>query len=299
MNTLKTAVLMAGLTALLMAIGYWMGNTQGMMFAFVLAAGMNFFSYWYSDKMVLAMTQAQEVGPNEAPQLYDLVHRLTERAGLPMPRLYVTPDPTPNAFATGRDPEHAAVAVNRGLLDVLNADEVEGVIAHEIAHIKHRDILISTIAATMAGALSMLAQWLQFSFMYGGYDRRDREDEGMNPLAALLMVIVAPIAAMIIQMAISRSREYAADEAGGRLSGRPLSLASALLKLERGNEQMPSAANPATAHMYIVNPLHGGGIASLFSTHPSTEDRVAKLEALARELGTATSGHVTAGLGPV
>jgi heat shock protein HtpX len=295
MNTLKTAVLMAGLTALLMAFGYWLGHTQGMILAFILAAGMNFFSYWYSDRMVLAMTQAQEVGPNETPQLYDLVHRLTQRAGLPMPRLYVTPDPTPNAFATGRDPEHAAVAVNRGLLDMLNDDEVEGVIAHELAHVKHRDILISTVAATLAGALSMLAQWLQFSMMYGGYDRRDREGEGTNPLAALVMLIVAPIAAMIIQMAISRSREYAADEAGGRLCGRPMSLANALLKLETANEQLPHDANPATAHMYIVNPLRASSLASLFRTHPPTEERVARLEALARELGTAPRGRIPAG----
>jgi heat shock protein HtpX len=292
MNTLKTGILMAGLTALLMAIGYWIGNTSGMIYAFLIAAGMNFFSYWYSDKMVLAMTHAQEVGPTEAPQLYAIVKRLTERAGLPMPRLYVVPDSTPNAFATGRNPEHAAVAVNQGLLEMLGSDEVEGVLAHEIAHIKHRDILISTIAATMAGALSMLAQWLQFTLMFGGYGGRDRDEEGMNPLAALAMIIVAPIAAMIIQMAISRSREYAADEAGGRLCGRPLSLANALLKLEQGNEMIPSNANPATAHMYIVNPLHGGGLATLFSTHPPTSERVARLEALARELGAAPGGSM-------
>lgn len=285
MNTFKTGLLMAGLTALLMAVGYWLGNTSGMMTAFILAAIMNFLSYWYSDKIVLAMTQAQEVGPAEAPQLYALIRRLTERAGLPMPRLYVVPDPTPNAFATGRNPEHSAVAVNQGLLDVLNTEEVEGVLAHEIMHIKHRDVLISTIAATMAGALTMLARFAMF-FGYGGYDDRDRDRGGMNPLAGLLMVILAPIAAMIIQMAISRSREYAADEAGGRLTGRPLNLAGALVKLERGNEMIPSTqANPATAHMYIVNPLRGG-LASLFLTHPPTEERVARLEALARELGS-------------
>jgi heat shock protein HtpX len=291
MNHLKTAILMAGLTALLMAVGYAIGGTQWMFMAFLLAAGMNFFSYWYSDKMVLAMTQAQEIGPADAPELFAMVKRLTERAGLPMPRLYVAPDPTPNAFATGRNPEHAAVAVNQGLLNMLDRDEVEGVIAHEIAHIKNRDILISTIAATMAGALTMIAQWLQFSLMFGGAGR-DEEGEGMNPLAALVMVIVAPIAAMIIQMAISRSREYAADDLGGRLCGRPLSLAEALLKLERGTEMIPSHANPATAHMYIVNPLHGGGLASLFSTHPATADRVARLEALARELGSGSRGRL-------
>jgi heat shock protein HtpX len=294
MNTLKTAVLMAGLTALLMAIGYWIGNTSGMVFAFILAAGMNFVSYWYSDKMVLAMTHAQPVGPSEAPQLYAMVERLCQRAGLPLPKLYVIPDPTPNAFATGRNPEHAAVAANEGLLNILDADEVEGVIAHEIAHIKHRDILISTVAATMAGALSMLAQWLSYSLMFSGYGRSsDEEGEGMNPLAGMVMIILAPIAAMIIQMAISRTREYAADDLGGRLCGHPMSLANALLKLERGVGMLPSQANPATAHMYIVNPLHGGGLASLFSTHPATEERVARLEALARELGSAPGGRLT------
>jgi heat shock protein HtpX len=258
---------------------------------------MNFFSYWYSDKMVLAMTHAQEVGPTEAPQLYAMVQRLCQRAGLPLPHLYVIPDPTPNAFATGRDPEHAAVAVNHGLLEMLNEDEVEGVIAHEIAHIKNRDILISTIAATMAGALSMLAQWLSFSLMYGGGyghgSSSEEEQQGMNPLASMVMIILAPIAAMIIQMAISRTREYAADEYGGRLCGRPMSLANALLKLERGNQMIPSHANPATAHMYIVSPLHGGGLASLFSTHPATADRVARLETLAGELGSFSGGRIT------
>jgi heat shock protein HtpX len=303
MNTLKTAILMAGLTALVMAIGYWLGSTSGMIYAFVLAAVMNFFSYWYSDKMVLAMTRAQEVGPAEAPELYVLVKRLTERDGLPMPRLYLVPDPTPNAFATGRDPEHAAVAVNQGLLEILNQDEVEGVIAHELSHVKHRDILISTIAATLAGALMLLSRFAWFGMMFGGYGGsgdRQRDDEGMNPIAALITIIVAPIAAMIIQLAISRSREYAADESGGRLTKRPLSLANALLKLERRNESMPSrVATPATAHMYIVNPLHGGALAGLFSTHPPLDERVARLEALARELGTTPRAHVTAQSGRI
>jgi heat shock protein HtpX len=298
MNTLKTGVLMAGLTALLMAVGYWIGNTTGMIWAFVLAAGMNFFSYWYSDQVVLSMKRAQEIGPTEAPSLYEIVRRLTERAGLPMPRLYVVPDPSPNAFATGRNPEHAAVAVNEGLLNLLNEDEIEGVLAHEIAHIKHRDILISTVAATMAGALSMLAQWLQFSMFYGGYGSRDREDNGPNPLALLVAIIVAPIAAMIIQLAISRSREYAADEAGARLCGRPLSLANALLKLEAGTERLPTHTDPATAHLYIVNPLHGGGLAALFQTHPPIEERVARLEALARELGETPRGRLSHERGP-
>jgi heat shock protein HtpX len=297
MNTLKTGILMAGLTALVMAIGYWLGNTSGMVYAFVLAAVMNFFSYWYSDKMVLAMTRAQEVGPAEAPELYALVTRLTQRDNLPMPRLYLVPDPTPNAFATGRDPEHAAVAVNQGLLQLLNEDEVEGVIAHELSHVKHRDILISTIAATMAGALMMLSRMAWFGMVFGGYGGsgdRGRDDEGTNPITALVLIIVAPIAAMIIQLAISRSREYAADEAGGRLTKRPISLANALLKLERRNESMPSpVATPATAHMYIVNPLHGGALAGLFSTHPPIEDRVARLESLARQLGSTPRSSLT------
>src|SRR5436309_9630707 len=215
MNTFKTGLLMAGLTALLMAIGYWLGNTTGMLYCFILATVMNFVSYWYSDKMVLAMTGAREVAPAEAPQLYALVRRLTEREGLPMPRLYIVPDPTPNAFATGRDPQHAAVAVNQGLLEILNEDEVEGVIAHELSHVKHRDILISTIAATMAGALVMLSRMAWWGMMLGGYGggdggERRRDEGGMSPIGALVMIIVAPIAAMIIQLAISRSREYAA-----------------------------------------------------------------------------------------
>ena len=305
MNTLKTGVLMAGLTALVMAIGYGVGGTNGMIYAFGLAAVMNFVSYWYSDKMVLAMTHAQEVGPAEAPQLYALVKRLTERDGLPMPRLYIVPDPTPNAFATGRDPRHAAVAVNHGLLEILNEDEVEGVIAHELSHVKHRDILISTIAATMAGALVMLSRMAWWGMMLGGYGggdggERRRDEGGMSPIGALVMIIVAPIAALIIQLAISRSREYAADESGGRLTKRPQSLASALLKLERQNERLPSpTATPATAHMYIVNPLHGGVLTSLFSTHPPIEDRVARLEALARQIGAAPRSRTSTGRGLV
>jgi heat shock protein HtpX len=276
---------MAALTILVVLLGRMIGGQQGMVMAFLLALGMNFFSYWYSDKMVLAMTNAQPVDAHEAPELYAMVERLAQRAGLPMPRLYVVPDETPNAFATGRNPEHAAVAVNRGLLRILDQAEVEGVLAHELAHVKHRDILISTIAATMAGALTMLAHWAQFAMMFGGYGRgEDEEEGGMNPLAGLILIIVAPIAAMLIQFAISRSREYAADEAAGRLTGRPMNLASALVRLEQTVQMLPSHANPATAHMYIVNPLHGGGIASLFSTHPSTADRIARLQALEHAL---------------
>jgi heat shock protein HtpX len=276
---------MAALTLLVVLLGRMIGGQQGMVLAFLFAIGMNFFSYWFSDKMVLAMTRAQPVEPHEAPELYAMVERLAQRAGLPMPRLFVIPDDTPNAFATGRNPRHAVVAVNRGLLRMLDQPEVEGVVAHELAHIKHRDILISTIAATMAGALTMLAHWAQFAMMFGGFGRSDDEEEGgMNPIAALIMIIVAPIAAMLIQFAISRSREYAADEAAGRLTGRPMNLASALLRLEQGVQMLPSHASPATAHMYIVNPLRGGGIATLFSTHPATADRVARLQALEQAL---------------
>jgi heat shock protein HtpX len=284
MNTLKTAILMAALTALLVLLGRWIGGQEGMILAFLLALGMNFFSYWFSDKMVLAMTRARPLDSQEAPELYALVRRLAERAGVPMPRLYLVPDDSPNAFATGRDPNHAAIAVNQGLLRILDQPEVEGVLAHELSHVKHRDILISTIAATMAGALTLLAQMGQFGLIFGGYDRRD-DDRGGNPLGALLLIIVAPIAAMLIQFAISRSREYAADEGAARLTGQPMNLAHALLRLEQATTAIPSeTANPATAHMYIVNPLRGGGVASWFSTHPSTADRVARLQELDRAL---------------
>jgi heat shock protein HtpX len=256
-----------------------------MIVAFGLALAMNFVSYWYSDKMVLAMTHAQPVDERQAPDLYAMVRRLAERAGLPMPRLYVVPDDSPNAFATGRDPHHAAVAVNEGLLRILNQPEVEGVLAHELAHIKHRDILISTIAATMAGALTMLANFAHYAMLFGGFGRSDDDEEGgMNPIAGIIMIIVAPIAAMLIQMAISRSREYAADHAAGVWTGQPRNLASALLRLEQGTAMIPAHTNPATAHMYIVNPLRASTLASLFSTHPATADRVARLQELERQL---------------
>lgn len=285
MNHVKTGLLLAGLTVLLVLLGRWIGGAQGMVIAFVFAIVMNVGSYWFSDKIVLSMYHAQPVSEAQAPDLYRMVARLCERANLPMPQLYVIPDPTPNAFATGRDPKHAAVAVNEGLLRILDRDEVEGVIAHELAHVKNRDTLISTIAATFAGAITMIAHMAQYAAMFGGYggDRRDRD--GGNAIAMLAMAILAPFAAMILQLAISRSREYEADRVGGEMCGRPLSLASALTKLERGVRAHPMDAQPATAHMFIVNPLRGGGISSLFSTHPSTADRVAKLQELATRMG--------------
>jgi heat shock protein HtpX len=288
MNQLKTAVLLAALTALIIAIGRVLGGYNGMIIAFLFAIVMNVGSYWFSDRIVLSMTHAQELTPQDAPQLYSMVQRLAANAGLPMPRLYVVPDEAPNAFATGRDPNHAAVAVTQGLMRILDQEEVEGVIAHELAHVKNRDTLISTVAATLAGAITGIAQMLQFQMFFGGYGRDD-EDRGGNPLAMIAVVILAPIAAALIQFAISRSREYIADATGARISGRPLDLANALLKLERGAHSVPMHVNPATAHMYIVNPLSGGSLQTLFSTHPSTADRVARLEALAREMGTAPS----------
>ncbi len=248
--------------------------------AFVLAMAMNFGSYWFSDKIVLRMYGAQELSQSDNPALFQTIQDLSGKAGLPMPRVYLIPNDQPNAFATGRDPQHAAVAVTQGILRTLTTDELRGVLSHELAHVKHRDILIGTVAATMAGAISMLAQMAQWAFMFGGGRSSDDRDGG-NPIAGLAMIIVGPIAAMLIQMAISRSREYAADEGGAQMSGNPLSLANALRKLEQKSEQIPMDANPATAHMFIVNPLRGGGIASLFSTHPPTEERIARLEAMA------------------
>jgi len=286
MNQLKTGLLLAGLTVLLVLMGRWLGGTNGMVIAFVLALAMNVGSYWFSDRIVLAMYRAQPITPDQAPELYAIVQRLAERAGLPMPKLYVVPDPTPNAFATGRDPQHSAVAVNEGLLRLLDMEEVEGVLAHELSHVKNRDTLISTIAATIAGAITMLAHMGQWALMFGGFGGdRDREG-GYNPLAALLMIIVAPIAALLLQMTISRSREYQADRTGAEISGRPLALASALAKLEQAARVRPMQVNPATAHMFIVNPLRGEAFAALFSTHPSTADRIARLQALAADMGT-------------
>lgn len=266
---------MALLTVLLVFVGNLIAGQSGAIIALVIAAGMNFFSYWFSDKMVLAMYRAQEVSEAQAPELYNTVRRLSQQARLPMPKVYIIPNDTPNAFATGRDPQHAAVAVTQGIMRTLNQEELEGVLSHELAHVKHRDILIGSVAATIAGAINML-YYIGFFFGFGGDD-----DEG-NPLLALVMLIVAPIAAMLIQMAISRSREYAADRGGAEICGKPLALASALQNLERGVERIPMKTNPASAHMFIVNPLRGGGIASLFSTHPPTEERVKRLREMAR-----------------
>lgn len=277
MNAVKTAFLMALLTILLVFFGQMFGGQNGAMFAFLIAAGINFFSYWFSDKVVLATYRAQEVSEAEAPQLYSMVRRLAQRARLPMPKVYIIPSETPNAFATGRDPHHAAVAVTQGIMRILNPDELEGVLGHELAHVKNRDILIGTIAATIAGAITMLSYIGRFAFFFGG----GRDDDEGSPIAGLLMLILAPIAAMLIQMAISRSREYGADRGGAEISGKPLALASALVNLERGVARIPMQANPTSAHMFIVNPLRGRDFASLFSTHPPTEERVRRLQEFA------------------
>ncbi len=276
MNTMKTFILMAGLTVLLVLVGKWLGGQSGMILAFMIAMGMNFFSYWFSDKIVLKMYGAREIGPSDAPQLYSLVQELAIRAELPMPRVYIIEGDQPNAFATGRNPEHGAVAVTEGILRILSREELAGVIAHELGHIKNRDILIGSVAATIAGAISMIANMAHWALIFGG--RSSDDEEGGNPIGALLMIILAPIAAMLIQMAISRSREYLADEAGARFSGNPNYLASALRKLQMASQRIPMEAKPATAHMFIVNPLSGGGLVNLFSTHPPIEKRIERLQ---------------------
>ncbi len=279
MNTVKTFMLMAALTALFMIGGQAMGGQQGMTIALLMALGLNFFAYWNSDKMALAMNKAREVPETEAPDLHQLVARLAARAGLPKPKVYVVDNPTPNAFATGRNPEHAAVAVTTGIMQALNREELEGVLAHELGHIKNRDILISSIAAVMAGAISYLATMTQWAMIFGG-GRGSDDDGGSNPLVMLVMMIVAPLAASLIQMAISRSREYIADASGAEICGNPKALASALQKLSNYNKQQPMDVNPASAQMYIVNPLAGGSLARLFSTHPPMEERINRLMAM-------------------
>ena len=281
-NIFKTFILLAGLTALFMVVGRSLGGQHGMMIALVMAGVMNFFAYWFSDKMALAMSGAQPVSEAEAPELHAIVASLAQRAGLPKPRVYIIPTQTPNAFATGRNPEHAAVAVTKGIMDILNRDELEGVLAHELAHIKNRDILISSIAAVIAGAISYLAQIAQWGLIFGGIGGSSDDDEGGGLLGALFMMIVAPIAAMLIQMAISRSREYLADATGAKICHCPLSLAGALKKLEEWNHRLPMNVNPATAQMYIVNPLTASNLAKLFSTHPPIEDRVRRLVEMAQ-----------------
>ncbi len=278
-NNAKTFMLLAGMTAMFMGIGYAFGRQQGIYIALGFAVLMNVGSYWFSDKIALAMSGAKEVSATDAPEYYGMVERLAVRAGLPMPRVYIIPEMAPNAFATGRDPKHAAVAATQGLLQMLSRDELEGVMAHELAHVQHRDILISTIAATFAGAISSLGHMFYYMSMFGG--SRDDEDSGPGLIGGLAMMILAPIAAMLIQMAVSRSREYEADRRGAQICGNPLSLANALLKLERGAQAVPMQVNAATAHMYIVNPLTAQSFAKLFSTHPATEDRVARLQEMA------------------
>lgn len=276
MNTLKTAILMVGLTLVLVWAGAAFGGRSGMTIALVFAVMMNIFTYWFSDKIVLRMYRAKEVSETESPELYSMVRRLTQKAGLPMPRIYIINQPQPNAFATGRSPKHAAVAVTTGIMRLLSVEELEGVIGHELAHIKHRDILIGTVAATIAGAISYLAHMAQWAMIFG----RHGDSRGGNPLAVIAMMILAPIAAMLIQMAISRSREYAADAGGAGIAGNPRYLASALQKLHTASQRIPLQAQPATAHMFIVNPLSGGGISKLFSTHPPIEERIARLKGL-------------------
>ena len=280
-NTLKTTALLAALTVLLILIGGTVGGEQGMVVAFLFAGVMNFVSYWWSDRIVLWMYGAQEVTEAEAPEFHALVRRLAQRAGLPMPRVYIIPTETPNAFATGRNPNHAAVAATEGILRILTPDELEGVIGHELGHVRNRDILISTVAATMAGAIMMLARMAQWAAIFGG-SRSSEDDEGgaVGIVGMLLLAIVAPLAAMLIQMAISRAREYQADATGAQISRKPWALADALEKLERAATAFPLDANPATAHLFIVNPLRGMSLLNLFSTHPPIEERVARLRAM-------------------
>src|SRR5687767_6135679 len=286
MNGFRTTILLAVLTALVVWIGHMFGGPNGAVLALVLAGGMNFFSYWFSDKIVLKMYGGQEVSANDDPELHGLVQDLATRAGLPMPKVYVIPEEAPNAFATGRNPQHAAVAVTYGIRRILNKRELAGVLAHELSHVKNRDILISSIAATLAGAISYMAQMAQFAAIFGGGRSRDDDEGGGGGIFGLLfMMIVAPIAAMLIQMAVSRSREYMADATGAKISGDPLALANALRKLHMGAQNIPLQVSPAaqnaTAHMFTVSPLTGGGFASLFSTHPAMEERIARLEAMA------------------
>jgi heat shock protein HtpX len=281
MNTTKTIVLMVGLTVLLVFLGGAFGGRQGMIFAFIFALATNMFSYWFSDKIVLRMYGAQEATEAEAPMLWGVTHDLALKMNMPMPKVYVIPSDSPNAFATGRNPKHAAVAATQGILRMLTREELEGVMAHELGHVRNRDILIGTIAAAIAGAISLLANMAQWAMIFGGFGGRRDDDEGSGGvIGGILMIILAPIAALLIQMAISRSREYQADATGARICGNPLWLANALRKLEVGSQRVPLDANPATAHMFIVNPLRGGGLRNLFSTHPPLEDRIARLESM-------------------
>src|SRR5262249_25746118 len=277
MSYLRTAILLAGLTALFIGVGYLLGGSSGALIAFFVAAAMNFFTYWNADRLVLSMHDAQEVDARTAPEFVHIVAELANRAGLPMPRVYLMDNPQPNAFATGRNPDHAAVAATTGLLNTLSREEVAGVVSHELAHIKNRDTLLMTVTATIAGAISMLAQ---FGMFFGGGHRGSNGHGGMGGVGALVMIVLAPLAAMLVQMAISRTREYAADNMGARISRDPESLASALAKIDAAAheiENVPAEQNPATAHLFIINPLSGERLDNLFSTHPSTENRIAAL----------------------
>jgi heat shock protein HtpX len=282
MNTTKTIVLMVGLTVLLVFVGGAFFGRSGMIYFFIFSLAMNLFSYWFSDKIVLRMYSAREVTEAEAPMLWGVTHDLALKMNMPMPKVYVIPSDAPNAFATGRNPQHAAVAATEGIMRLLTREELEGVMAHELGHVRNRDILIGTIAAAIAGAISLLANIAQWGMIFGGFGGRRDEDEGPGgAIGGILMIIIAPIAALLIQMAISRSREYEADATGAKICGNPLWLANALKKLHVGSQRVPLDANPATAHMFIVNPLRGGGLMNLFSTHPPMEERISRLESMA------------------
>ena len=283
-SRLKTVFLLALLTALFVWLGNLLGGTTGMTYAFGFALVMNFFSYWFSDRIVLGIYRAREVSESDAPELHSIVRELSQKAGIPKPRVYIVPTDHPNAFATGRNPEHAAVAVTQGILKLLDTRELRGVLSHEIAHIKNRDILIQSVVAVVAGAITYLAYMARWAFIFGGWGRDD--DRGGNPLAMLIIAILAPIAATLIHLAISRVREYAADYSGAYISRDPLALADALAKLHYGASKIPlSGSNPSTAHMFIVSPLRGGGFVNLFSTHPPVEERIKRLKELARSMG--------------
>lgn len=277
MNTIKTFILMLAMTLLLIVIGNILGGRQGMIIALVFATGMNFFSYWFSDKIVLSMSGAKKIEESDMPELYSIVRNLTQSASLPMPKLYLIDTLMPNAFATGRNPSHAAVAVTKGIMGLLDARELSGVIAHELSHVRNRDILISTIAATLAGAIFILARMARFAAFFGG--GRDRGNRG-GALSMVIVALIAPLAAMVVQMAVSRSREYQADLSGAKISGDPLALAHALQKLTSGVEHNRQDVNPTTAHLFIVNPLSGKSLSGLFSTHPPIEDRIGRLESM-------------------
>ena len=280
-NTVKSLLLLGTLTGLLVVMGRVIGGEAGMILAFGLAVVMNFSAYWFSDRIAMQMAGAREVSPEEAPQLHAIVDELAYRAGLPKPRVAIVESPSPNAFATGRDPNHSLVAVTTGILQILNRDELLAVLGHELGHVKNRDILVTSIAATVAGAITLLAQMMQFTALFGGFGGRNSDGEGTNPLAALALIFLAPIAALVIQMAVSRSREYGADDAGAQIVGDPLALASALEKLDAWSQRVPLPVNPAVAPLFIVNPLRGAFIASLFSTHPPIQDRVKRLRQMA------------------